>query len=61
MRLIGLAIEGQAAATARGDQKWLSDYGPVIKMQRYITESHQAIVRELEAARCIATDDPRLK
>ena len=54
-------LEDQAAAKARGDEKWLSDHGPAIKMQRWITETDQAGVRALEAARCIATDDPRLK
>jgi hypothetical protein len=50
-----------AFARARGDEKWLFEHGPAIKMQRFITESHQAGVRAFEAARCIATDDPRLK
>jgi len=54
-------LEAQAAAKARGDEKWLSDHGPAIKLQRYVTESDQAGVRALEAARCIASDDPRLK
>jgi len=54
-------LEDQAAAKARGDEKWLFDNGPAIKMQRYITEANQVGVRALEAARCIATDDPRLK
>jgi hypothetical protein len=54
-------LEEQAAAKARGDEKWLSDHGPAIKFQRWTTESDQASVRALEAARCIATDDPRLK
>lgn len=54
-------LEEQADAKARGDEKWLFDHGPAIKMQRYITESNQAGVRALEAARCIASDDPRLK
>ncbi len=52
-------LEDQAAAKARGDEKWLSDHGPAIKFHRYITENDQAGVRALE--RCIATDDPRLK
>jgi hypothetical protein len=54
-------LEDQAAAKARGDDKWLSDHGPAIKFQRYITESDRARIRAFEAARCIATDDPRLK
>ena len=54
-------LEEQAAAKARGDEKWLSDHGPAIKMQRWITETDQASVRALETAHCIATDDPRLK
>jgi len=54
-------LEDQAAAKARGDEKWLSDHGPAIKFQRWTTESDQASVRALEAARCIATDDPRLR
>jgi len=53
-------LEDQAAAKARGDKRWLFDNGPAAKMQRYITETHQADVRALEAARCIASDDPRL-
>ena len=54
-------LEDQAAAKARGDEKWLSDHGPAIKAQRYMTESHQAGVRAYEASRCIASDDPKLK
>jgi hypothetical protein len=54
-------LEDQAAAKARDDKKWLFDNGPAVKMQRYITETNEAGVRALEAARCIATDDPRLK
>jgi len=51
----------QAAATARGDQKWLSEHGPATKTQRWLTELQQGNTLALEAARCIATDDPRLK
>ena len=51
----------QAAATARGDQKWLSDHGSATKTQRWLTELQHANTLALEAARCIATDDPRLK
>jgi len=47
----------QAAATARGDEKWLSDHGPATKTQRWLTELQQANTLALEAARCIATDD----
>jgi hypothetical protein len=54
-------LRDQASATARGDQKWLSDHGPSTKTQRWLTELQQANLRALEAARCIATDDPRLK
>jgi len=54
-------LENQAAAKARGDEKWLSDHGPAIKSVRWTTESNQASVRALEAAWCVATDDPRLK
>ncbi len=54
-------LEEQAAAKARGDTKWLSDNDPAIKVQRWTTESDRAFVQALEAARCVATDDPRLK
>ena len=54
-------LEEQTAAKARGDAKWLSDNDPAIKLVRWTTESDRAFVRALEAALCIATDDPRLK